>query len=161
MIRFDFSKPNKVVTRAKREPNPNKETIILKDVIGVVCITLDFTYFVEIGKDRYIIAPESNVCKGVTTVYEQRLTKNRKTKHIRLDQGRNECNHNHYLPYAAGCCVKGNVIKNELTGNLKFKIKKVFVDYDNEDAVRALNWYRKNYDLIYAVRQERIERLYE
>lgn len=151
MPSFSFtpiSKPAKVKSYAD---STNKYNIILADQEGIVCINLLGEYKVLIGDVQYDIATECYSCKGVTEIYEQDLTNDLvRVRHIRSERDREDRDRTMYLPFTAGCSVKGNIVRYKAAGTVIFKIKKVFVDLNDSIAKEAIKFYRNNYITIKA-----------
>jgi len=152
MPTFDFSK--KTVSRSStgklRGSTDNRNTykIVKKDVLGVVGITLDSSFFVIYEDTKYPIARISYKCGKRKTVYSRFLDDNKKRiKYIR-ELDRRFDNIIHYLPFAPGVIVKGNLVIDNLLNKLVFRIKKVDVDWDNKEATKQLEFFRQFYNTI-------------
>lgn len=155
MPSFSFAIPIAKESVRRVSSSDGKYTNVLTGLIGVVCITKTFTYFVEVNGSRYPIIPENYDCEFVNEIYEQQLTDHfKRIKHIRLEGNRVKANPLHYLPFAPGLVCTGKVVKDKYTNNTYFKIKKVVVDPNNEDAKRAFRYYKENYAEISAYRQK-------
>lgn len=142
MPSFNFSAIVKKKDNKKQVKTKGVYDIIEKKISGVVCIDINGKYFVN-GIE---IAPECFTCQGATRLYYQGLQQNQRTMYIRDSIDKNiACNIDHYLPFAVGCCVIGNKVENIYSHKIYFYIKKVFINYDNIEAQRALKFYRDNY----------------
>jgi len=146
---FSFA-PIVKTTKAKTSSAPSsKYEILTANVEGVVFITLDGKYIVVIGDDEYTIASEDYSCKNVAEIYEQVLVNDlTRVRHIRSDRDRDDRDRSMYLPFVAGCSVKGNIVKHRTAGITLFKIKKVYIDVDCNIARKAIKFYRENYTII-------------
>lgn len=142
--------PTVKASKAKNySESTSKYNIIIPNIEGTVFINLQGEYKVVIDKDEYNIASECYSCKGVAEIYEQRLTNDLvRTRHIRSDRDRDDRDRTMYLPFTAGCSVKGNVVRHKAAGVIIFKIKKVHVDVDCPIAKQAIKYYRDNYSVI-------------
>jgi len=149
MPQFGFT-PVKKASSSKKSSSPSsKYNILFKDVEGVVFITLEGVYKVHVGDSIYNIAPESYSCKGVSEIYELALTDDIvRVRHIRSDRDRSDRDRSMYLPFTAGCSVKGNVVVHANAGSVYFKIRKTIVDTANPIAKQAIKYYRDNYKII-------------
>ena len=158
---FSFAVPAVKQTGKKKPANYKKYTILDSDVEGVVWINTKFVYSILYNGIKYPIIKECYDCEGVEQVYEQQLTdKFKKIRHIRSEGTRIKTNPYHYLPFTAGLCVKGNVVKNTHTGESMFRIKKVFIDLTNSDATEAIRFYKNNYTAIQNSRERLEEEFY-
>lgn len=160
MITFNFNvssigkKPKKtsIVSSSKYE-------ILNKGIHGVVIIHLDAKYSVMTEtNDEFPIVSENYSCKGVKDVYEQFFAINdlghmNRVLHTRSEKDRVECGKDHFLPFMAGCCVKGSIVLNKLTKVKMFKIRKVYVDNTNPLARNAIEFYRNNYNTIISAKE--------
>lgn len=145
MPSFNFSAIVKKKDNKKQVKTKGVYNIIEKKISGVVFIDINGKYSIN----NIEIAPECFTCQGATRLYYQGLQKNQRTMYIRDNIDKNiACNIKHYLPFAVGCCVIGNKVENIYSHKIYFYIKKVFVNYDNIEAQRALKFYRDNYNEI-------------
>lgn len=145
MPSFNFSAIVKKKDNKKQVKTKGVYDIIEKKISGVVFIDINGKYSIN-GIE---IAPECFTCKGATRLYYQGLQQNQRTMYIRDSIDKNiACNIEHYLPFAVGCCVIGNKVENIYSHKIYFYIKKVFINYDNIEAQRALKFYRDNYNEI-------------
>lgn len=148
MPSFSF-KPVVKSTKVKSTTATSKYTILMANIEGTVVINLQGKYQILVGDIKYDIASECYSCKGVTEIYEQVLEDNIvRTRHIRSEKDRDDRDRTMYLPFTAGCCVKGNVVRHKTANVIIFKIKKVFVDINDPIAKEAIAYYRKNYTKI-------------
>lgn len=146
---FSFAPVIKNTKSKSNSQSSNKYDIIIANIEGTVFITLDGIYQVVIGPDRYNIASECYSCKGVSEIYEQVLSNDLvRTRHIRSERDRDDRDRSMYLPFTAGCSVKGNIVKHKAAGVVIFKIKKVYVDVDCPIGRQAIKFYRDNYSII-------------
>ena len=78
------------------------------------------------------------------------LKLNKDSKRLCIVRNKNErlnyINEN-YLPFAPGCIVYGNLLLNPY-GTTLFNIKKVIIEYDNEESKIAFNYWKTNYEEI-------------
>lgn len=152
MAVFDFSiKVCHSSTGEGRKSNANPNTsfkIVHKDVSGVVGITLDASFFVICNGTNYPIATISYACGKRKIVYSRFLDKNKKRVQYIREAGRRKNHLLHYLPFAPGLCVHGNVVIDNITKKEVFRIKKIYVDWDNEEGKKQLAYFRRFYDTI-------------
>ena len=152
MPTFDFSK--KAVSRHSTgklhrfTDNRNTYKIVKKDVLGVVGIMLDSSFFVICENTKYPIARTSYNCGKRKTVYSRFLDSNkRRIKYIReIDRRYDKIIH--YLPFAPGLLVKGNLVIDSLTNKLVFRIKKVDVNWDSKECSEQLEFFKRFYTTI-------------
>lgn len=122
--------------------------IVEKHVEGVVCIKLDGSFYVLVDKAYvYKIYIDNYSCKNKEQVFSLQLDSKTKTRicYLRIENRQalsNKC----YLPFAPGCCVKGNIIKKGC--NIYFDIKKVFINNEFDYAKEAFNFFKNNYEEI-------------
>ena len=144
---LNFSKP-----KVKVNKKPNRQ-IIKRDVTGVIGITLEASYFIEIDGQRYPLTLESYNVKGKKIYYADELIDNKVFTVMRLDKRR--MNSKVYLPFHCGAIVKGSTYM--IHGLERFNLKKVidkseitqeeFVKYNNLSH-KFLTFYRENYKQI-------------
>lgn len=148
---FNFTVPaKKEKTRSSTSASLSKYEIIKSGVDGVIFINIDATYITVVENAEYKITPENYSCNGISEVYSQLLHINEvghmnRLRIIRTDGERHECNPNNYLPFVAGCIVKGNIVSHRASKNVYFKIKKVSFDSQNAMARIAIKFFRANY----------------
>lgn len=145
MPTFNFSLPKKKDKERKASNNSIKHEVIERDIIGVIWIDCNANYFVHINGNKYTIKRECYSCKGKRAVYRQGQYDRNRVCYIRHSDNYAECNPLHWLPFAPGCMVKGNIIRHSLTKAKLFVIKNCYVDYDNNDAHAAIEYYREHY----------------
>lgn len=151
MPSFDFSLVKKESNKRKTSNNINKYDVVEKNVIGVVHIDINANYYVKINDRYYNINSECYSCKGKNMIYAQGYDDKRRICIIHSPGEYTECNHNLYLPFAPGCIVSGDIIINHpLTAKI-FNIKKVWIDFNNDDAHEALAFYKEHYKEINAI----------
>ena len=148
MATFSFSAVVKKQPKSHAESS-SKYNIIVPGIEGVVFIDLKGNFTVHIGEDIYNIASESYSCKGVSEVYNLELVEGFiRSRYIRSERDRFEMDRFMYLPFTAGCTVRGNIVRHKAANTVIFKIKKVFIDEHDEVARKAIKFYRQNYNTI-------------
>lgn len=147
MPTFNFSLPKKETKGRKASNHSNRFEVIEKNIVGIVWINKSAVYTVKVDNNiNYEIHPKCYCCKGKDRVYACKLDDRRRVCIIRNVNDYKECNHNHYLPFAPGCVVSGDIVIN---GFIKqFYIKKCWIELENDNAHNALMYYRQNYDTI-------------
>lgn len=78
------------------------------------------------------------------------LKLNKDSKRLCIVRNKNErlnYTNENYLPFAPGCIVYGNLLLNPY-GTTLFNIKKVIIEYDNEESKIAFNYWKTNYEEI-------------
>lgn len=152
MPTFNFT----IETKPERKPKSNiNKTVKLTKVEGIVNITIDGIYKVKVNKFIYDIHKDCYSCKGITNIYKQELDKHlQRILYVRDVGYCEECNPLHYLPFTVGCNVIGDIIS--INDKEYFCIKKVFLDFSNNEAHNALEFYKNNYKVI---NQSRINRI--
>lgn len=149
MPSFSFAPVAKVTKAKSQSKSVGKYDIILANIEGIVFMTLKGEYKVVVNSDEYNIASECYSCKGVAEIYEQTLTDDLvRVRHIRSDKDRDDRDRTMYLPFTAGCSVKGNIVRHKITKAEMFNIKKVYIDVDDIQARNALKYYRDHYNII-------------
>lgn len=144
---FDFSAPIKPI-KAKNQSKPRSIlNCINKNVIAVVDITEDLDYIAVFEDGRvYDIDATCFKCKGHQTIYSQLLIGEHKQRLI-INRVPDSCIESFpYLPFAVGCLIKGDVIKNNITNHKYFVIKKCYVDNNNRFAFLITKAFRDIYD---------------
>lgn len=142
---FDFSLVKKKSDKRKTSNNTNRYEVVKKNVIGVVHIDINADYYVKINNKLYDINSECYSCKGKNIVYVQGCDDKNRICIIRNPGEYIECNHNLYLPFAVGSIVSGDIIINRQLITEIFNIKKIWTDFNNDDAHKALAFYREHY----------------
>ena len=149
MPQFSFTPVVKPSRAKSYSESTSKYNILFKDVEGVVFIDVWGKYHVVVGEDHYDIVTECFSCKGHTEIYELELTNDlNRVRHIRSADNRSERDTKMYLPFTAGCCVVGNIVRWKAANVVLFKIKKVYIDNEDPIARLAIKFYRDNYDTI-------------
>lgn len=147
---FNFTVPVKKERVKSSSVSSSKYEILKKGIEGVVFINIDSSYVVVVDNTNYNITPENYSCNGVSEIYCQLLKINEvghmnRFRIIRSEGDRVECNRNNYLPFTAGCYVKGDIVSHRITKSVYFKIKKVSFDSENVMARLAIKFFRLNY----------------
>lgn len=148
MPTFNFSLAFSKKKEKKTSKNNNRSKIIEKDIIGVIFITIDANYEVEIKGNRYDIKNECYTCKGYTHIYTHLCNYNKWTCIIRTPENSFERNINYYLPFVEGCCVKGDIIQDNVFNKKVFLIKDIYQDYENPVTLIARKFYNEHYEEI-------------
>lgn len=153
MPSFNFS----LVQKEKKRKTSNyirQSEIIEKNVTGVVWINSLAEYNIHIDDVTFFsISKDSYSCKGKKLIYRQGLDYKGRICLVRNpDDILNDCDNTHYLPFAPGCCVLGDIIKQN--GLKVFVIKKVWTDLLDIDAHKALDFYREHYKQINQIIKE-------
>lgn len=145
---FNFSIPVKKESKRKVNTNVSRTyNIIEKDVLGVVFITLEASFYVYTNRGEFKFTDDSFSCKNIKNVYAQLLDTNKQRILCVRAERKIECDKDVFLPFAAGVCVIGNIVEDRFK-TLRFNFKKAFVDADNKIAQKALNFWRTNYEVI-------------
>jgi len=149
MPTFGFAAAKKPLAKTSNSPS-TKYSILFKDVIGTVIITLQGEYKVKVGESLYEIAPESYSCKNIAEIYEVALHDENlsRVRHIRSEKDKTVRDNTLYLPFTAGCTAKGNVVIHTNSKFVYFKSKKIYLDNDDHDGKKAIKFYRDNYATI-------------
>ena len=140
---FDFS-----VIKKQTNTNHKKAkqyTILKKDIYGVIHINIEGLLFVNINDTVVPILKECYSTKGKDKIFSLKLQKN--TKRLCIVRNKDErliYNNENYLPFAPGCVVYGNLLLNPY-GTTLFNVKKVLIEYDNEESRNAFNYWKNNY----------------
>lgn len=143
---FDFT-----VTKKQTNTNHKKAkqyTIIKRDIYGVVHIAITGMLFVNINNTVVPILKDCYNTVGKDKIFSLKLNKD--SKRLCIVRNKNErlnYTNENYLPFAPGCIVYGNLLLNPY-GTTLFNIKKVIIEYDNEESKIALNYWKTNYEEI-------------
>lgn len=132
-LKFTFNF-NKKKSKTKNKPISN---IIKKNIIGIVGIELNGTYYVLIDNVKYPLTLESYNVKGKEIYYAITLYE-KKTLTI-MRNSKRTCNSKKYLPFYVGAIVKGSTYL--IHGLERFNLKKV-LDYKDLDESQL--FYYKN-----------------
>ena len=147
---FDFSLLKKKAKERNISNRVKRFEVIEKNINGIVWCDEFANFTVRVCKSFiYDIHPDCYSCKGKNKVYARKLDDNRRCCIIRNIDEYIECNSNCYLPFAAGCVVSGDIVINGFAK--QFYIRKCWVELDNDDAHAALVYYRKNYNAIMSI----------
>lgn len=143
---FDFS-----VTKKQTNTNHKKAkqyTIIKRDIYGVVHIAITGILFVNINNTVVPILKDCYNTAKKDKIFSLKLNKD--SKRLCIVRNKNErlnYTNENYLPFAPGCIVYGNLLLNPY-GTTLFNIKKVIIEYDNEESKIAFNYWKANYEEI-------------
>ena len=142
MPAFSFSVAQKLKNKKKYKVISDAK-ILQKDCIGVVHIDDNFNFYVSYNGVQYFIHPDSYETKGCKIIYSKRLLDNRRFRLIR-DPFYGFPAVKGYLPFTAGCIVKGNIVINQIIKQEFFKIKSVAdCSFDNEESMKAARHFRE------------------
>lgn len=143
MITFNF-KPKTKINTAK--PRAKKEsTIITKNVIGVIHIRVDGSYYMKYEELSYNLTKESFDCKNREVLYYKNILEGNRLRIIKL-QKYDKTSLNAYLPFAPGVIVKGNLVK--VNQDIEFDLKET-INFDEnfkDESKKAFIYYR---DIVY------------
>jgi len=117
--KFNFSKFGK--PRVKSTNSSPRREIVAKNIIGVIGIKLDGSYYIVTKDKEYLLTIESYELKGKNVYYARTLQNNRILNVISLSK--KLVNNKQYLPFGVGSIVKGNVYK--ILGTERFNIGKI------------------------------------
>lgn len=144
MFELDFSLFSKKNREKRLKSNTTqKYSIIEKNVEGVCHITLEASYFIIINGIPYKFTDESYVINN-KSFYSTQLIDNKLLKISTLNVTK-RYNEKLYLPFAPGSICKGNIVRNNITGQTLFKFKDSYIDKNNLESIDAINFYRKHY----------------
>lgn len=146
MPSFSFSLPKSKEIKTKTN-NTHIYEVLSKDVIGTVCVTLENHYYIKVDDISYDIKKECYSCKGRKELYINDDINKESVLYIQV----HKCNfieNNRFMSFAAGCTVKGNIVKHSVTNKEYFNIKKVYIDYNNKLGNEMRRFYKENYDKI-------------
>lgn len=144
MPNFSF-KPVQKLQNKKKYVVISSGKILQRNILGVVHITLNGTYYVNVTTEQYTIHPDCWDTKGVKTLYSKYLLNGRRWRYNR-DPFYELPARSGFLPFGVGCEVIGDIVENERIKTTFFKIKKVRDGVpDNEEAVAASKFFREHY----------------
>lgn len=126
------------------------QSIISKNVEGICYVDIS-GYFVCICDDKiYNFTKESyKLYNG--NLYSTQLIDNKLLKTIRLEDIPKGCYKPSYMmPFMAGVICKGDIVKNNITNELQFNLKRTWTDWKNEQAKNYFRFYKNNYENIRA-----------
>lgn len=147
---FNINAKIKPVKASKYKVLTTNDTIIQRNVKGVVWINLNKIHYIKLEDNReFFIHPDSFDTNGCKELYLKRLLHGRRVKYVR-DAFYGLYSRKDALPFIAGCCIIGDIILNNVINQKFVKIKKVYEDIkNNPDAKAASKFLRDNYELIY------------
>lgn len=159
MPTFNFSLPKKKDGKRTTVKNSSRSEVILKGVKGIVWCDKNAEYSVDIGDGfTYPIHRSCFSCKGHARIYRRGVPFKDRYVYIRSIGEYYECNINHYLPFAPGCVVLGDLVKTPLNASPLFIIKDCWVELDNKESHDAVMFYKKYIDEINEIiRKQSIE----
>lgn len=147
MVTFSFN-----ITHNNKENNSNKQrnlfTIIKKHIIGIVHINIDGCYYINVNNETIPIFYKCYTNIKQNKLYSRELLDNKRLCVIKNKKSLSTFKTNKYLPFAPGCIVEGNIIKDNKTNTLFFDIKKIKTEYENKEAKEAFLFWKNNYDKI-------------
>lgn len=141
---FSFSEPIKK-PRAKTSGKPKGLwTIQERNVKAVVDITENLDYVAILYDGRKItIHKDCYDCKGHNTIYSQLLYGEYKQRCLIERIPADTTQHFPYLPFCVGAVIVGNIVFRNDNLNTYFKIKKCYLDYEDEFAVRITKAFKE------------------
>lgn len=141
MPTFDFSIIGKI-----NKANNKKVAIINKNIIGIVHISIDGEFYINANNRAIPIFFECFSKINKNKLYCINLYNNKRLCIIRDKKCITKIDNKNYLPFAPGCIVKGDIIKDK---NIEvFKIKTITTEYDNIEAKQAFMFWKNNYETI-------------
>lgn len=150
-FKFNFSTFNK--PKVKTTSNLPRREVVKKNIIGVIGITIDGNYYVDIDNENYQLTLESYNLKNKNVYYSKILQENKTLEIIKLNK-RNR-NNKQYLPFAVGSVVKGSTYK--ILGIERFNINKILdlkeipddkYNYYKNKIHKHKQFFRENYEEI-------------
>lgn len=150
-FKFNFSTFNKPKIKTTR--NLPRREVVKKNIIGVIGITIDGNYYVDLNNENYQLTLESYEIKGKNIYYSKVLQENKTLEIIRLNK--RIVNSKQYLPFAVGSIVKGNTYK--ILGIERFNINKILelkeipedlYNYYKTKIHKHKQFFRENYEEI-------------
>lgn len=148
MPAINFSlKPSKKKER-KTIKSGNRTQVIEKNVTGVVCINIDAVYYVKIGDSQYPIHKDCYSCKGKQYIYRQGEYDKSRVVYIRTVDNCYESIPNFWLPFNVGCVVTGDIVFNHDAYVKQFVIKQCWIEWHNDEATEAINFYKEHLNVI-------------
>lgn len=150
-FKFNFSSFGK--PKVKKTSNDRNRKLVEKNVKGVIGITLDANYYVQVENKQYTLTIESYDLKGKNVYYCRELQNNKILEIISLTKQKR--NQSKYLPFGVGCVVKGNIYN--IFGKHRFNITKIieFSELSQEDYNNFISmshnckeFFRNNYEEI-------------
>lgn len=144
MPTFNFSFIKKDTNKRKTNKNNKEYEVLKQNVIGVVNVTINAIHQINVDGNIYNIKHSCYSCKGKDTVYRIGHNEVRPLQYIRVKGEYKELDNLCWLPFAVGCIVKGNIVRNTIFNITLFDIKKVWLDYDNEEAYNAWKFYKEH-----------------
>lgn len=130
--------------------------IVAKGVEGVVFIDLDAIYTVKVNDQVYLIHPDNYTCEDKEVIYYQGYLENgHRVAYVRNKGSRDKQNVNLFLPFVAGCVVKGDIVRNLKTNSYYFDINKVYFNKTNSIAKQAFIFYKENSEIIHSKLNEK------
>lgn len=150
-FKFNFSSFGK--PKVKKSVNSPRREVVQRNIIGVIGINLDASYYVEINGKSYTLTLESYDLIGKNVYYSKTLQENKSIQVIRLSKLKR--NNNQYLPFTVGSIVKGTTYL--ILGLERFNITKVMelqeipdVEYNKYKALvhKHKQFFRENYEEI-------------
>lgn len=150
-FKFNFSTFNK--PKVKTTKNLPRREVVKKNIIGVIGITIDGNYYVDLNDENYQLTLESYDIKGKNVYYSKVLQENKTLEIIRLNK--RTINSKQYLPFAVGSVVKGSTYK--ILGVERFNINKILelkeipedlYNYYKTKIHKYKQFFRENYEEI-------------
>lgn len=141
-ISFSFNYKDK--TKTKKITNYNKYEIVEEELKGVVFIDINGDYYIKVNTINFPIKSECYNINKSKNVYHRLY--NGRLLYIRTDTEKELSNH-WWIPFAPGCNVSGNIVKNRL-GKTFFDIKKIWTNVHDEIATSAYKFYIDNIEEI-------------
>lgn len=159
---LDFSYTKKERKSRKDSVPKVKYDVLEKEVRGVVYITPEHSYYVAVKSKIYKFTHNSFNCKGKRRIYAQYLDKhNQRVCIVRNPDFKPECNKLFFLPFAAGSCVIGDIVHNNITNEDLFRFRKIVIEYMHPKAHEAIEIWRTNKEALASIRKQSIIKYYE
>lgn len=142
-FKFNIKPPKRVTTKQK-----SLYTVINNSIIGVCYVDID-GYFVCICNDKIYNFTKKSYKLYNGNLYCTQLIDNKLLKTVRLQDIPKGCYKPTYMmPFMAGVICKGSLVRNNITNEIQFDLKKTWTDWKNEKAKDYFRFYKNNYQTI-------------
>lgn len=141
-ISFSFNYKDK--TKTRKITNYDRYEIVEQELEGIVFIDINGNYSIKVNSITFPIKPECYNISKKKNIYHRLY--NGRLLYTRYDT-KKELNKCWWIPFAPGCSVIGNIVKNRLDKKF-FDIKKIWTDIHNEIAIQAYKFYINNIEEI-------------
>lgn len=145
-LHFNFN----IAQKSKRNSSYKKQDykLLKRNVKGIIHIDKSGTLFVNINNTPVYILKKCYTKSKSKYRFYQKLVGNKQRFTVAKNKELDNLEYNDlWYPFGVGCTVVGNLLL-DLHGTTLFNVRKVLIEYNNNEAKLAMDFWRNNYEEI-------------